>query len=102
MVSAVPSLVMANFVAGVGASVASTSFAWSTNTYYWIRFRLDGTSLKGRIWADGGAEPGTWTLEATDSAIQGAGWLGAFANNTGNSDFDFLSYATGGLTAPSS
>jgi hypothetical protein len=33
----------------------------------WTRFRRSGSSLRGRAWLDGSAEPSTWQIDATDS-----------------------------------
>ncbi|HLL88240.1 MAG TPA: PA14 domain-containing protein, partial [Tepidisphaeraceae bacterium] len=40
----------------------STTFNWSDNTWYWFKFRSEGGSLLGKIWADGSTEPSGWML----------------------------------------
>ena len=37
------------------------------NTWYWIKARAEGSSLKAKIWKDGDAEPAAWTVSGTDS-----------------------------------
>ena len=93
---------LGKYVAGVstvlGTSVAMTP---AINTWYWLRFRVNGTTLQGKVWLDGGVEPSAWAVEATDSAISAAGWVGV-GNSTasGTRDIDFFSVGTNGDTAP--
>ena len=71
------------------------------NSWYYCRFRVNGTSLKARIWEDGKEEPSTWQLDAVDSAISAAGWSGVGANFSGTTvDYDWFSVGTNGDTAP--
>lgn len=87
-------------VSGSGTTLGTDSFSWSTGTYFWVRFRVNGTSLKARIWEDGDIEPSTWNIEVSDSSISGVGWAGFGAfTSSGNRDFDFVSIATNGETA---
>lgn len=54
------------------------------DTYYWVRFRSD-SNLKFKIWADGTAEPGTWTLQSNffdGSNPPGAGGFGYYSRGT--------------------
>lgn len=86
-------LVIGKIVSGSNTDLFTTSFTVSTATYYWVRFRIVGSNLYARVWADGGSEPGTWTLTGTDSSITGSGGFGLTinANNT-NSTWDFDSF----------
>lgn len=71
-------------IVGSGTTaLATTAFSVSANTFYWVRFRLIGTSLQAMIWQDGNAAPSAWMLSATDSAITTAGRYGlrGFANS---------------------
>lgn len=74
-------------------------------TWYWIRFRAEGTTspvtLKAKIWQDGTGEPGAWTLTTTDSSspITGAGWCGMFAFGATAWDTDDIAVGTNGDTA---
>jgi len=62
---------------------ALVSFSWALNTSYWMRFRVRGTTLQARIWADGATEPITWNIERTDSDITAAGYVGLWQEFTG-------------------
>jgi YD repeat-containing protein len=64
-------------VSGTPTSLASNG-AWGTltpNSYYWLRARETGTTLSFKAWADGTAEPTTWTLTTSDTTLHRA-WLG--------------------------
>jgi hypothetical protein len=84
--------------------VATAAFTFNTSTTYWIRFRANSTSLKARVWADGGGEPGTWDLDVIDSTISAAGWNGLsdYATTSNGGTVDQIGFGTNGDTAPSS
>lgn len=69
---------------GVSTVLDTASFSWSLNTNYWMRLRARGTTLQGRIWAQGTTEPTTWNVEATDSGVSAAGYSGLFHRFTGS------------------
>lgn len=66
-------------VAGTTTNVASTSFSPVNGTFYWMRVRMVGTSMMGKIWTSGSAEPGSWTWSATDSSLA-SGYVGLGGN----------------------
>jgi len=39
----------------------------------WLRFRVQGSSVSVRVWADGTAEPTGWTKSVTDTDVTGPG-----------------------------
>jgi hypothetical protein len=67
---------MGSFYQGGYDSIDSVAFTAQVDTDYWMRFRLVGNELKAKYWADGGAEPDTWTLEGDDFRYPNAGWVG--------------------------
>ena len=75
--------------------IKSEAFTVDYDTWYWIRFRAIGTSLKVRVWEDGDAEPGTWLIDETDSDVTGSGWVAhRFSSSTlnyGYGDCDYFS-----------
>jgi hypothetical protein len=91
------------FVAGttfnLGTSV--TGFVVAANAWYYIRLRVNGTTLSAKVWKDGFDEPSAWTATATDSSVTAAGWTG-IGNQvpTGTRDIDWFSVGTNGDTAP--
>lgn len=67
----------------VQTTLGTASFSWFLNTNYWLRFRVRGTTLQGRVWAEGSTEPSTWNIEVTDSDISDAGVVGIWHYFTG-------------------
>lgn len=74
--------------------------SFSANTWFWVRFRANGTNLKLRVWKDGTDEPSTWTLTATDSE-HSSGYVGLTGSTeTSVCEFDVVGVGTNGDTAP--
>lgn len=71
-------------VAGTSTNLITASFTPTLNSFYWMRFKIVGSDLYGKIWADGSTEPTAWTVQTTDTSITGAGGIG-IVNNTSNS-----------------
>ena len=68
-----------------------------------MRFRANGTSLKGKIWSEAEDEPDDWQVEATDSAISAAGWVGVGNFNaigTTSIAIDYFAVGTDGNSPP--
>lgn len=85
-------------VSGTFSTVASGSFTSSFGTKYTIRFNITGTTLKGKIWASSGSEPGSWTATGTDSNIA-SGLFGVAGTPVGSSNVKFDTFsATNGAT----
>lgn len=77
------------------------TFTFVANTWYYVRFRANGTSLKARVWKDGEPEPTVWQIDITDSSVTAAGWIGVGnLESTGTRDCDWFSIGTNGDTAP--
>jgi hypothetical protein len=73
-------------VAGVNTTLTTASFTVAVNTAYWLRLQISGSTINGKIWADGSAEPGTFTVSTTDTSLAAAGGYGLLANtDTGGS-----------------
>lgn len=83
--------------------LADSGISQDPGTWYWIRFRADGSLLRGKIWQHGTSEPGGWTLQVNDTAYgQGrAGLLGTFAPGSSGAlrDCDVFGFTIPG-TAP--
>lgn len=78
------------------------TIVFAADKWYWMRFRVNGTTLQGKIWEDGDAEPADWQVSATDSSISAAGWVGVgnFESTGTTRDFDYVSIGTNGDAAP--
>lgn len=79
--------------------LADTTYSWSTGNKYWIRFRVNGSTLSAKVWADGETEPSSWTLQTTDSSNDTSGWIGV-GSYSGDHDLDVQGAADNGDTAP--
>jgi len=82
--------------------IASASASLTAGVDYWVRFRVNGTSIQVRVWADGGGEPGTWTLDSTDSTVSGVGWSGLsiYTNSGAGATIKQVGFGTNGDAAP--
>lgn len=88
-------------VSGAPAEIGNIAWTMADNTWYWVRFRANGTSIQARVWNDGSAEPSTWDISVTNSAVSAAGQTGIWAYGTaGTRDVDYYSVGTNGDTAP--
>jgi hypothetical protein len=90
------------YLSGAVTLPASADVSWSADTWYWFRLRAEGTAIKLKRWAGAvGDEPGSWSLEATDSGISAAGWVGAWIFRFLTLEWDVFAVGTNGDTAPS-
>lgn len=81
-------------IAGTTTQMTTVGLTMTPGSFYWFCLRIIGTSglnLFGKIWADGSAEPATWTTTASDGAVTSAGGIAMLGNTaTGNVQFDHL------------
>ena len=77
-------------VAGVDTQLGTVIFTFAINTNYKLRFRVEGTALKLRVWVAVDAEPGTWDIEVTDTALATGrfGMQRVFMDTVVNADFE--------------
>lgn len=76
----------------------------AADTWYWMRFRANGTTISAKTWAHGTAEPGAWGATETDSNLTTAGGAGIAMrryNNNVSIEIGWFSFAFNGATAPS-
>lgn len=87
-------------LASTFSTIGSASFTVTAGTKYTIRFQALGISLRAKIWATSGSEPGSWTITTTDKNLA-AGLFGvAGAPQLGNSTMYDTFSATNALTVP--
>lgn len=86
---------------GGGVAIGDVNKSWDTTNFWWLRFRVIGTSLKSKMWQYGTAEPTTWENDYTNSNVTAAGYigLGVFYLDA-NYACLWFAVATGGNTAP--
>jgi hypothetical protein len=73
-------LIIDRLASGVRTRLATLDIGGAgllANTRYSLRVEADGTNLRARYWLTSGAEPGTWSLTATD-ATYSSGFIGVF------------------------
>jgi hypothetical protein len=87
-----------------GTTAQSIGFTLAADTWYWSRWRRETDGIfRGRIWADGSSEPGTWQWEAgsADTTLT-TGYIGVSGNaHTSEQDFDLIGIGLG-ESAPTS
>ena len=91
--------------AGVGSTLATSANITPhvNGDWYYIRFRVNGTSLQGRLWPEGDEEPTVWHIDETNSDVSGVGWggiLGFEGSSGGLCETDMLTIGTNGDAAP--
>ena len=85
--------------------VTSASFTTSDATDYWVRLRVNGTSITASMWTGAvGDEPSTPTLSTTDSGVAGDGSVGLACPSANAGTYQFWQFGVGtnGDTAPTS
>lgn len=70
------------------------------NITYWVRFRVVGDQVYGKVWSDGSAEPAGWTTGGTSAHRTTGDYSGFHQYNTGDIYYFYTSYGTNGDSAP--
>ena len=86
------------FIDGAWHFVAAAPYESGPGTWYWIRFRAEGTTLKVKVWTAAQNEPAAWRIITTDAGID-VGGVGVYTYEPGTADFDGFSAARGTGTA---
>lgn len=90
-------------VNGSFSQITSSSATHSNDTYYYVRLRVNGTSVKAHTNSDGSYPTGTWTCEGTDTAISSTldGYVGLQSTNSATTQvYDLVGIGTNGDQAP--
>ena len=96
------SISIIKLVSGTATTLATLTVpTLANNTYYGLRFRVNGTALKAKIWnSQIDPEPSAWNIEITDSAITGTGYVGIGNHASfGLHRWDDVAFGTSGDTA---
>ncbi|MFH9957306.1 hypothetical protein ACH4OX_24275 [Streptomyces roseolus] len=66
-------------IGGTDTELASyaTGMTLTANTWFTLRFSVQGASLRTKVWPRGSAEPEAWQATATDTSLTGLGVVGA-------------------------
>jgi hypothetical protein len=89
----------------VPTQIANLNISVSSSTWYWLRFRASGSLITGRIWAAGGSEPSSWSVQAMDGTVgSGRVGVGPWPSSPGNTNterqVDVVGIGYGGDPAP--
>lgn len=88
---------------GTWTIVENTSVSVSVNTFYWLRFEVQGSNVYLKLWPYGTTEPSSWTWSGTSSVITGAGTMGLYGWAAPGAPVEFDSFsvaAVSGSTGP--
>jgi hypothetical protein len=90
------------YVSGSFTLIASgNTISYTNDDWFFVRFRVNGTTLQARWWTQKEQEPAHWSIDTTDSNVTGVGWTGLFSSQANfNSEVDWISVGTNGDTAP--
>ena len=99
-----------NYRNGAFNRIETNAPLWVANQWMWIRMRLTATNITVKYWADGTAEPASWTLtQVRNFGSNGAGLTippghaGVYMNTVSSGvEFGALGAAINGATAPTS
>lgn len=86
-------------IAGAATTLQTHASTVTAGSFYWMRARCQGATICAKVWADGGTEPGAWTVMTQDaSPITGAGQWGLAAQLGVTTDtVKFDSFLTTGI-----
>lgn len=86
-------------IGGTGNNGVITGFNFAQNTEYGFRLYAVGSTIKAKVWATSGAEPGSYQITVTDTSHTGSGLTLLAANNSAASgmiaDFDDVKLTDG-------
>ncbi|MDQ1500885.1 MAG: hypothetical protein QOI86_4225 [Actinomycetota bacterium] len=82
-------ITLQKFVNSAVTQIRSFGYTKDTNTQR-VRFRVQGSTIEGKVWPDGTPEPGNWSVVATDTAITGTGVLQIAHSQTSGSRSVYL------------
>lgn len=54
---------------GTTTQLRNAAVGQVTTTKQWVRFRVEGSAIKAKVWTDGTQEPSNWEVEATDPSF---------------------------------
>jgi hypothetical protein len=82
-----------------GTSTVSTAFSFTptVGSFYWMRFRVQGTTLSIKVWADGTSEPSSWGYTTTDTSVSAAGSVGLYGYASTSSPNTVDSFSVAGV-----
>ena len=86
----------------IGGATWVTTHTVPFKDWFYARVRAEGTTLRMKVWKDGELEPGTWSLDVTNSIFTQSGDVVLNFGRGAAYIVDFLSIGTDGDPAPMS
>ncbi len=69
----------------------SYPFAWQLGSWYWFRLRAQGSTLLGKVWADGSPEPTGWPYTQTGWTNRTSGAPSINGGSSGSGNYSTMS-----------
>ena len=95
---------LGKLIASSYTQLGSASFTVSHDVTYKFKYRVVGTTVQLKLWDASGAEPGSYTMTATDAALTGAAKTSMKIRGGGDPgmvvEFDNVSLTDGTATPP--
>ncbi|HBF44012.1 MAG TPA: hypothetical protein DDW42_10385 [Desulfobacteraceae bacterium] len=88
------------YVAGATTNIKQQEIKLYADSYYWIRFRVNDSSLKVKVWGYQTPQPYAWNIDETDTNITGNGWCGFGAYDIIDADIYYYAATLGGTASP--
>ena len=76
------------------AILQTVAFAYSANTLYFMRLRIQGTTIQGKMWLATSAEPAGWNISTSDASYA-SGFIGLSGYSANTCDFGWFAAAIG-------
>lgn len=89
-------ILLGKYVSGVSSILVSKAWTYANNANYWVRFQVNSTALKVKIWAEDVIEPNDWLIDTTDSSLS-SGYCG-FGGYPSTVDFEIDYFSCGTST----
>jgi hypothetical protein len=98
----VPALTVGEWIGGSEIFFIAATYPWLAGPTYQFRFRAVGSHVQLKVWPDGTAEPGAWTMDTMAAFdVLEPGRAGIFNTNITSPDaWGAFSIGTGGDPAP--
>jgi PKD repeat protein len=80
--------------------VDTTSVTVSVNTFYWLRFEVQGSNVYLKLWPSGTTEPTAWTWSGTSTAVlTTAGTMGLYGWAASGAPVEFDSFSVAAVSS---
>lgn len=92
-------IAIAKVINGTVSVLGESAATMPNNTDYEVKFRIEGTALKVKVWESGTSEPATWDVEVTDSDLTGVSAFGVIGSGKDTDTLLFKNLTTDDLAS---